>query len=249
MSEQSPRTVLVTGANRGIGRSIAEAFVAAGDRVATIYRSGDLPQGVFGAVGDVRDTAAVDAAFTAIEDELGPVEVLVANAGVTRDQLLMRMSDEEWDAVVDTNLAGAFRCARRAAKGMIKARSGRIILVSSVVALYGGPGQVNYSASKAGLVGIARSITRELGSRGITANVVAPGFVDTDMTRALPEKTQEQYKAAIPAKRFGTVDDIAAATLFLASPNAAYISSGVVTFFSDLPIFPYSRVTGWPFHS
>ena len=228
MSEQSPRTVLVTGANRGIGRSIAEAFVAAGDRVATIYRSGDLPQGVFGAVGDVRDTAAVDAAFTAIEDELGPVEVLVANAGVTRDQLLMRMSDEEWDAVVDTNLAGAFRCARRAAKGMIKARSGRIILVSSVVALYGGPGQVNYSASKAGLVGIARSITRELGSRGITANVVAPGFVDTDMTRALPEKTQEQYKAAIPAKRFGTVDDIAAATLFLASPNAAYISGAVL---------------------
>ena len=228
MSEQSPRTVLVTGANRGIGRSIAEAFVAAGDRVATIYRSGDLPQGVFGAVGDVRDTAAVDAAFTAIEDELGPVEVLVANAGVTRDQLLMRMSDEEWDAVVDTNLAGAFRCARRAAKRMIKARSGRIILVSSVVALYGGPGQVNYSASKAGLVGIARSITRELGSRGITANVVAPGFVDTDMTRALPEKTQEQYKAAIPAKRFGTVDDIAAATLFLASPNAAYISGAVL---------------------
>ncbi len=228
MSEQSPRTVLVTGANRGIGRSIAEAFVAAGDRVATIYRSGDLPQGVFGAVGDVRDTAAVDAAFTAIEDELGPVEVLVANAGVTRDQLLMRMSDEEWDAVVDTNLAGAFRCARRAAKGMIKARSGRIILVSSVVALYGGPGQVNYSASKAGLVGIARSITRELGSRGITANVVAPGFVDTDMTRALPEKTQEQYKAAIPAKRFGTVDDIAAATLFLASPGAAYISGAVL---------------------
>ena len=228
MSEQSPRTVLVTGANRGIGRSIAEAFVAAGDRVATIYRSGDLPQGVFGAVGDVRDTAAVDAAFTAIEDELGPVEVLVANAGVTRDQLLMRMSDEEWDAVVDTNLAGAFRCARRAAKRMIKARSGRIILVSSVVALYGGPGQVNYSASKAGLVGIARSITRELGSRGITANVVAPGFVDTDMTRALPEKTQEQYKAAIPAKRFGTVDDIAAATLFLASPGAAYISGAVL---------------------
>ena len=228
MSEQSPRTVLVTGANRGIGRSIAEAFVAAGDRVATIYRSGDLPQGVFGTVGDVRDTAAVDAAFTAIEDELGPVEVLVANAGVTRDQLLMRMSDEEWDAVVDTNLAGAFRCARRAAKGMIKARSGRIILVSSVVALYGGPGQVNYSASKAGLVGIARSITRELGSRGITANVVAPGFVDTDMTRALPEKTQEQYKAAIPAKRFGTVDDIAAATLFLASPGAAYISGAVL---------------------
>ena len=228
MSEQSPRTVLVTGANRGIGRSIAEAFVAAGDRVATIYRSGDLPQGVFGAVGDVRDTAAVDAAFTAIEDELGPVEVLVANAGVTRDQLLMRMSDEEWDAVVDTNLAGAFSCARRAAKRMIKARSGRIILVSSVVALYGGPGQVNYSASKAGLVGIARSITRELGSRGITANVVAPGFVDTDMTRALPEKTQEQYKAAIPAKRFGTVDDIAAATLFLASPGAAYISGAVL---------------------
>ena len=228
MSEQSPRTVLVTGANRGIGRAIAQAFVDAGDRVATIYRSGELPEGVFGVVGDVRDSASVDAAFTAIEAELGPVEVLVANAGVTRDQLLMRMSDEEWDTVIDTNLAGAFRCARRAAKAMIKARSGRIILVSSVVALYGGPGQVNYAASKSGLVGIARSITRELGSRGITANVIAPGFIDTDMTRALPEKTQEQYQAAIPAKRFGTVHDIAAAALFLASPGAAYVSGAVL---------------------
>ena len=228
MSEQSPRTVLVTGANRGIGRAIAQAFVDAGDRVATIYRSGELPEGVFGVVGDVRDSASVDAAFTAIEAELGPVEVLVATAGVTRDQLLMRMSDEEWDTVIDTNLAGAFRCARRAAKAMIKARSGRIILVSSVVALYGGPGQVNYAASKSGLVGIARSITRELGSRGITANVIAPGFIDTDMTRALPEKTQEQYQAAIPAKRFGTVHDIAAAALFLASPGAAYVSGAVL---------------------
>lgn len=227
-SQATPRVVLVTGANRGIGRAIAEAFVAQGHRVATIYRKGELPEGVFGVVGDVRDSDSVDAAFTAIEKELGNVEVVVANAGVTRDTLLMRMTDEDWDAVLDTNLAGAFRCARRAAKGMIRGKFGRIILVSSVVALYGGPGQVNYSASKAGLVGMARSITRELGGRGITANVIAPGFIDTDMTRALPEKQQEQYKAAIPAARFGTVEDIAGVATFLASDAAAYISGAVI---------------------
>ncbi|MHB1062998.1 MAG: 3-oxoacyl-ACP reductase FabG [Georgenia sp.] len=228
MDERGARSVLVTGANRGIGRAIAERFVAAGDKVATMYRSGDLPDGVLGVVGDVRDTASVDAAFTAVEAEHGPVEVVVANAGVTRDQLLMRMSDEDFDTVIDTNLAGAFRVARRASKGMIRLRRGRIVLISSVVALYGGPGQVNYSASKAGLVGMARSITRELGGRGITANVVAPGFIDTAMTQALPEKQQEAYRAAIPAGRFGTVDDVAAAVHFLASPAAAYISGAVV---------------------
>lgn len=228
MSEQSPRTVLVTGANRGIGRAVAAAFVAAGDNVATIYRQGELPEGVLGVVGDVRDTASVNAAFAEIEEKLGTVEVLICNAGVTRDQLLMRMSDEDWDTVIDTNLAGAFRCVRRAAKGMIRARSGRVILVSSVVAMSGGPGQVNYAASKSGLVGIARSITRELASRGITANVVAPGFIDTDMTRALPEKQQEAYRAAIPAGRLGTVDDVAGAALFLASPAATYISGAVL---------------------
>ena len=220
--------MVITGANRGIGRAIAERMVADGHRVATIFRSGELPDGVFGAVGDVTDTAAVDAAFTAIEAHQGPVEVVVANAGITRDQLLMRMSDEEFDAVVSTNLAGAFRVARRASKGMIRGRFGRIVLISSVVALYGGAGQVNYAASKAGLVGMARSITRELGGRGITANVVAPGFIDTDMTAALPPAQQDRYREAIPAGRFGSPADVAAAVAFLASDDAAYVSGAVI---------------------
>ena len=227
MSEQQ-RSVVITGANRGSGRAIAERMVADGHRVATIFRSGELPDGVFGAVGDVTDTAAVDAAFTAIEAHQGPVEVVVANAGITRDQLLMRMSDEEFDAVVSTNLAGAFRVARRASKGMIRGRFGRIVLISSVVALYGGAGQVNYAASKAGLVGMARSITRELGGRGITANVVAPGFIDTDMTAALPPAQQDRYREAIPAGRFGSPADVAAAVAFLASDDAAYVSGAVI---------------------
>ncbi|MBD8059080.1 beta-ketoacyl-ACP reductase [Cellulomonas sp. JH27-2] len=227
-NSSSPRSVLITGANRGIGRAIAERFVAAGDKVATIYRSGDLPDGVLGVKGDMRDTASVDAAFTEIEAANGPVEVLVANAGITRDQLLMRMTDEEFDDVLDVNLKGAFRCARRASKGMIRLRRGRIVLISSVVGLYGSPGQVNYSASKAALVGVARSITRELGGRGITANVVAPGFIDTDMTRALPEATQQSYIASIPAGRFAQPDEVAAAVEFLASPAAAYISGAVI---------------------
>lgn len=227
MSEQQ-RSVVITGANRGIGRAIAERMVADGHRVATIFRSGELPDGVFGAVGDVTDTAAVDAAFTAIEAHQGPVEVVVANAGITRDQLLMRMSDEEFDAVVSTNLAGAFRVARRASKGMIRGRFGRIVLISSVVALYGGAGQVNYGASKAGLVGMARSITRELGGRGITANVVAPGFIDTDMTAALPPAQQDRYREAIPAGRFGSPANVAAAVAFLASDDAAYVSGAVI---------------------
>ncbi len=224
----SARSVVITGANRGIGRAIAERMVADGHRVATLYRSGELPEGVFGAVGDVTDTASVDAAFTAIEAHQGPVEVVVANAGITRDQLLMRMTDEEFDAVINTNLAGAFRVARRATKGMIRARFGRIVFISSVVALYGGPGQVNYSASKAGLIGMARSITRELGARGITANVVAPGFIGTDMTAALPEAQQANYREAIPAGRFGAAADVAAAVAFLASDDAAYISGAVI---------------------
>jgi NAD(P)-dependent dehydrogenase (short-subunit alcohol dehydrogenase family) len=227
-SDNTARSVLITGANRGIGRAIAQRFVAAGDKVATIYRSGDLPEGVLGVKGDMRDTASVDAAFTEIEAAHGPVEVLVANAGITRDQLLMRMTDEEFDDVLDVNLKGAFRCARRASKGMIRLRRGRIVLISSVVGLYGVPGQVNYSASKAALVGVARSITRELGGRGITANVVAPGFIDTDMTRALPEATQKAYVDSIPAGRFAQPDEVAAAVEFLASPGAAYISGAVI---------------------
>jgi 3-oxoacyl-[acyl-carrier protein] reductase len=227
MSE--PRTVLVTGGNRGIGLSIARSFAEAGDRVVVTHRSGEPPEGLEGVRCDVTDTASVDAAFTEAEEKLGgPVEVLVANAGITKDTLLMRMSDDDWDAVIDTNLAGAFRCARRASKGMIRLRRGRIVLISSVVGLYGGPGQANYSASKAGLVGLARSITRELGGRGITANVVAPGFIETDMTAALPEDTQKTYKAAIPAGRFATPDEVAAAVRFLASPEAAYISGAVI---------------------
>ncbi len=222
------RVVVVTGAARGIGRSIAERFVAAGDTVATLYRSGDLPEGVHGFVADVTDSAAVDAAFAEIEKTLGAVEVLVANAGVTRDQLLMRMSDEEFETVLDVNLTGTFRCVRRASKGMIRARKGRIVLVGSVVGLYGGPGQVNYSSSKAALVGMARSITRELGGRGITANVVAPGFVETDMTAALPEKTQTEYKSSIPAGRFATADEVAGVVEFLASDAAAYVSGAVL---------------------
>ena len=223
-----PRSVLVTGANRGIGRTIAERFVASGDKVATIYRSGDLPEGVLGVKGDVTDTASVDAAFDEIEAAHGPVEVLVANAGVTRDGLLMRMSDEDFETVLDVNLTGAFRCVRRASKGMIRLRRGRIVLISSVIGLYGGPGQVNYAASKAGLVGIARSVTRELGGRGITANVVAPGFIETAMTAELPEATQATYKAAIPAGRFATTAEVAGVVHFLASDDAAYISGAVV---------------------
>jgi 3-oxoacyl-[acyl-carrier protein] reductase len=220
--------VLVTGANRGIGRAIAERFVAAGDKVATIYRSGDLPDGVLGVHGDVRDTAAVDAAFTEIEAAHGPIEVLVANAGITRDQLLMRMTDEEFNEVLDVNLTGSFRVARRSSKGMIRLRRGRIIFISSVVGLYGSPGQVNYAASKAALVGMARSITRELGGRGITANVVAPGFIDTDMTRALPEAQQKAYVDAIPLGRFAQPDEVAAVVEFLASDAARYVSGAVV---------------------
>ncbi|EYR63035.1 3-oxoacyl-ACP reductase [Actinotalea ferrariae CF5-4] len=223
-----PRSVLVTGANRGIGRAIAERFVAAGDRVATIYRSGDLPDGVLGVHGDMTDTAAVDAAFTEVEQAHGPVEVLVANAGITRDQLLMRMTDEDFEQVVDVNLTGTFRCVRRASKGMIRLRRGRIVLISSVVGLYGGQGQVNYAASKAGLVGMARSITRELGGRGITANVVAPGFIDTAMTEALPQERQDAYRAAIPAGRFAQPAEVAGVVHFLASDDAAYISGAVI---------------------
>ena len=227
MSE--PRTVLVTGGNRGIGLAIARSFADAGDRVVVTHRSGEAPEGLQGVRCDVTDSASVDAAFGEAEKMLGgPVEVLVANAGITKDGLLMRMSDEDWDSVVDTNLAGAFRCVRRASTGMIRLRRGRIILISSVVGLYGGPGQANYAASKAGLVGLARSITRELGGRGITANVVAPGFIETDMTAALPEETQKTYKAAIPAGRFASPEEVAAAVRFLAGPDAAYISGAVL---------------------
>ncbi len=225
---RTPRSVLVTGAGRGIGRTIAERFLALGDKVATLDRTADAPDGALAVVGDVRDTASIDAAFAQVEAAHGPVEVLVANAGITRDQLLLRMSDQDFDDVLDVNLAGAFRVVRRASKGMIRMRRGRIVLIGSVVALYGSPGQVNYSASKAALVGIARSVTRELAGRGITANVVAPGFVDTAMTRALPEERQRAYLDAIPVGRFAEPDDVAGVVEFLASPLASYISGAVI---------------------
>lgn len=225
---RQPRTVVVTGATRGIGRAIAERFVAAGDNVATLSRGSEVPDGVLAVPGDVTDSEAVDAGFTAVEERFGPVDVLVANAGITRDGLLMRMSDEDFDAVLDVNLTGAFRCARRASKSMIRKRQGRIILISSVVGLKGAPGQVNYAASKAGLVGIARSITHELGGRGITANVVAPGFIHTAMTDALPQAQQDAYLAAIPAARFAQVDEVAGVVEFLAGPDAGYISGAVI---------------------
>lgn len=223
-----PRSILVTGGNRGIGRAIAERFLAAGDKVAITSRSGEGPEGALAVPCDVRDTAAVDAAFDQVEAAHGPVEVLVANAGITSDTLLLRMSDEDFTSVLDTNLTGAFRCVRRASKAMIKQRRGRIVLISSVVGLYGSPGQANYASSKSGLVGLARSVTRELGGRGITANVVAPGFIDTDMTASLPPETRKTYLAAVPAKRFGEVAEVADVVLFLAGPGAGYISGAVV---------------------
>ena len=224
-----PRNVLVTGGNRGIGLAIARAFAEAGDHVVITHRSGQPPEGLQGVRCEVTDSASVDAAFTEAEEKLGgPVEVLVANAGITRDTLLMRMTDEEFDTVLDTNLAGAFRCARRASKGMIRLRKGRIVFISSVVGLYGGPGQTNYSASKAGLVGLARSISRELGARGITANVIAPGFIETEMTAELPEDRKKAYLSAVPAGRFASPQEVAAAVRFIASPEASYITGAVI---------------------
>lgn len=222
------RSVLVTGGNRGIGLAIARAMAAEGDKVAITHRTGEPPEGLAGVRCDVTDTASVDAAFAEVERLHGPVEVLVANAGVTKDQLLMRMSDEDFDTVVSTNLAGVFRCVRRASTPMIRRRSGRMVLIGSVVGLYGSPGQVNYASTKAGLVGIARSVTRELGARGITVNVVAPGFIDTDMTAELPQERRDAYLAAIPAARFGRPEEVADVVRFLASDGAAYISGAVI---------------------
>ncbi len=221
------RSVLVTGGNRGIGLAIARAFAAAGDRVAVTHRASGAPEGLFGVECDVTDGAAVDAAFAAVEAEQGAVEVLVSNAGITDDTLLLRMSEESFERVLDANLTGAYRVAKRAASGMLKARRGRMIFVSSVVALVGSPGQANYAASKAGLIGLARSIARELGSRGITANVIAPGFVETDMTAELTDARKKEVLASVPLRRYGTAEEIAAAAVFLASEPAAYIS-GVV---------------------
>ncbi|MCI0687730.1 MAG: beta-ketoacyl-ACP reductase [Sporichthyaceae bacterium] len=222
------RSVLVTGGNRGIGLAIARSFAAAGDQVAITYRSGEPPARLLGVKADVTDPVSVDAAFTEVEAAHGPVEVLVANAGITRDKLLLMMSDDDFGAVLDTNLAGSFRVAKRAAKTMVRARKGRMIFISSVVGLLGSAGQANYAASKAALVGFARSVARELGSRSITANVVAPGFVATDMTAALPEERQQAILSQVPLGRYATADEIAAVVRFLASEDAAYITGAVI---------------------
>jgi 3-oxoacyl-[acyl-carrier protein] reductase len=222
------RSVLVTGGSRGIGLAVARLLAAQGDQVAVTYRSSGCPEGLFGVRADVTNADDVEAAFDAIEAEQGPVEVLVANAGITRDTLLLRMTDDDWDAVVDTNLTGAYRVARRAARGMLRAHAGRMIFISSVVGLSGGVGQANYAASKAGLVGFARSVAREFGSRGITANVVAPGFVDTELTAVLSDERKDEILAQVPLGRYATPDEIAGVVRFLASDEAAYISGAVI---------------------
>jgi 3-oxoacyl-[acyl-carrier protein] reductase len=219
--------VLVTGGNRGIGLAVAQAFAANGDRVAVTHRGAEIPDGLLGVRCDVTSVEEVDAAFTTVEAELGPVEILVSNAGITDDTLLLRMSEQSFQRVVDANLTGAYRVAKRAAPGMLKARRGRMIFISSVVALLGSPGQANYAASKAGLIGLARSIARELGSRSITANVIAPGFIQTDMTAELGEARQKEILAGVPLRRYGSAEEVAGAALYLASEHAAYVS-GVV---------------------
>jgi 3-oxoacyl-[acyl-carrier protein] reductase len=222
------RSVLVTGGNRGIGLAIARRLAAAGDGVTVTSRSGEPVDGLAVVQCDVRDAAAVDAAFGKAEAEQGPVEVLVANAGTTRDQLLALMTEEDFAVVVDTNLAGAYRVARRAVRSMMRQRHGRLIFISSVVGLLGSAGQANYAASKAGLVGLARSLARELASRNITANVVTPGFVETDMTASLPDKRKAEILASVPLGRFASADEVAGVVAFLASDDAAYVTGAVI---------------------
>jgi 3-oxoacyl-[acyl-carrier protein] reductase len=224
----TPRTVLITGGNRGIGFSIAQEFLTRGHRVAVTARSGEGPEGALTVRADVTDGESLDAAIAEVEEKLGPIEILVANAGITRDTLILRMSDDDFEDVINTNLSGVFRVVKRAIKSMVKARFGRIVLISSVVGLYGSAGQVNYSSAKAGLVGFARSLTRELGGRGITTNVVAPGFIETDMTAVLSDEQRSTYQAAIPAGRFAEPQEVAAVVAWLASDDAAYISGAVI---------------------
>jgi 3-oxoacyl-[acyl-carrier protein] reductase len=222
------RSVLVTGGNRGIGLAIARAFAEAGDKVAVTYRSGEPPEGLLGVKCDITDSEQVEQAFKEIEAAHGPVEVLVANAGITRDTLLLRMSEEDFTSVLDTNLTGTFRVVKRASKGMLRARKGRVVLISSVVGLLGSAGQANYAASKAGLVGFARSLARELGSRNITINVVAPGFVDTDMTAVLSDERRAEIVSQVPLGRYASPAEIASAVRFLSSDEAAYITGAVI---------------------
>jgi 3-oxoacyl-[acyl-carrier protein] reductase len=227
-SSPSPRIVFVTGGNRGIGLSIARSFAAGGDLVIVSYRSGHAPDGLVGVAMDVTDQASVNSAFAEIEANYGPVDVLVANAGITRDGLTMRMSEEDFTAVVETNLTGAFRTAQKAIAPMMKKRSGRVIFIGSVVGFLGSAGQVNYAATKSGLVGMARALAREYGSRGLTFNVIAPGFVETDMTGALSDALREKYIGQIPLGRFCTPEEVAAVVKFVASPEASYITGAVI---------------------
>ena len=222
------RSVLITGGNRGIGLAIARRLAAAGDAVTVTSRSGEEIEGLTVARCDVRDAAAVDAAFTIAEAANGPVEVVVANAGTTSDQLLALMSEEAFTSVVDTNLAGAYRVAKRAVRPMMRLRRGRIIFISSVVGMLGSGGQANYAASKAGLIGMARSLARELGSRNITVNVVAPGFADTDMTAELTPERKKAIVASVPLGRTASADEVAGVVQFLAGPDAAYITGAVI---------------------
>ena len=228
MSEATGRVVLITGGSRGIGLSTAKRFKALGDRVAITYNSSPPPEGFFAVKCDVTSSADVDDAFKAVEQHFGPVEILVSNAGMTKDMLLLRMSEDDFTEVIDANLTAAYRVAKRAAQGMLKARKGRIIFVSSVVGLLGSAGQANYSASKSGLVGLARSIARELGSRSITANVVAPGPVATDMLAALSEDRREALTAAVPLGRLASPDEIAGTIAFLASADAAFVTGAII---------------------
>lgn len=221
------RVVLVTGGNRGIGRAVAAAFAAGGDRVAVTTRSGEV-EGFFSVPCDVTDTGAVDKAVGMVESELGPVEVLVANAGINDDKLLLQMDEESFARVLDTNLVGTFRVVRRALPKMLRQRKGRIVLISSVVALSGAAGQANYAASKAGLIGFARSLAREIGSRSITVNVVAPGFIETDMTAQLSDERRADVLAQVPLKRFGMPDEVAGVVRWLASEDAGYVTGSVV---------------------
>ncbi len=222
------RTVLVTGGSRGIGLACARRFAAQGDQVAVTYNGSPPPDDLFAVKCDVTSVESVDAAFAAVEAEYGPVEVLVSNAGITNDGLLLRMKEDDFTSVIDANLTGAYRVTKRAAQGMLRARRGRLIYVSSVVGMLGSAGQANYAASKAGLVGFARSVARELGSRSITANVVAPGPVETDMTAALSEQRLAELTAAVPLGRMCSPDEIAAVVTFLASDEAAYITGAVI---------------------
>ena len=225
---QTPRTVLITGGNRGIGFAIAEEFVASGYKVAVTARSGSGPTGTLTVRADVTDGDSLDSAIAEVEAQLGPIEILVANAGITKDTLLMRMTDEEFESVVNTNLNGVFRVLKRVTKSMLRAKYGRVILIGSVVGLFGSAGQVNYSATKSALVGIARSVTRELGGKNITANIVAPGFIDTDMTAELSDDLAASYKSKIPAGRFAAPSEVAKVVRWLASDEASYISGAVI---------------------